>query len=117
MKMMLKDDNDGCDDDDDGDNNDDDEGDADDNANEAISDLKFFPRQLICRKRTIETADEEEQTPKQADSEKLMYPPVHPIQTMSASMIQPGGGQVYTISGIPLKPRKWKGSQKSLLDR
>ncbi|KAK3729224.1 hypothetical protein QZH41_012265 [Actinostola sp. cb2023] len=72
---------------------------------------------LICRKRTIETADEEEQTPKQADSEKLMYPPVHPIQTMSASMIQPGGGQVYTISGIPLKPRKWKGSQKSLLDR
>lgn len=75
----------------------------------------FFPSQLICRKR-VETADEEEPSPKQGD-ETLIYPSVHPVQTMPASMIQPGGDQVYTISGIPMKPRKFKGSQKSLLDR
>lgn len=36
---------------------------------------------------------------------------------MSASMIQPEAGRVYTITGLPPKPRKWKGSQLSLSDR
>lgn len=65
----------------------------------------------------MSASDEEEQKTKQVDSEKLLYPPVHPMQTITANMIQPEAGRVYTISGKPLKPRKWTGSSKSLLDR
>jgi len=71
---------------------------------------------LFCRRRLEAKADEERRA-QQLDPEKLLYPAVDPTNTMSASMIQPEAGRVYTITGLPPKPRKWKGSQLSLSDR
>ena len=72
--------------------------------------------QLFCR-RHLENKAEEEHRAQQLDPEKLFYPAVDPKTAMSASMIQPEAGRVYTITGLPPKPRKWKGSQLSLSDR
>ncbi|XP_032236748.1 receptor-type tyrosine-protein phosphatase R [Nematostella vectensis] len=72
---------------------------------------------LVCRRRMSSSAEEELKQTKQVDPEKLLYPAVHPIKTMSASMIQPEAGRVYTIAGMPPKPRKWTGSHLSLSDR
>ncbi|XP_068672988.1 tyrosine-protein phosphatase non-receptor type 7-like [Montipora foliosa] len=71
---------------------------------------------LFCR-RHVETKAEEEHSAQQLDPEKLLYPAVDPTNTMSTSMIQPDAGRVYTITGVPPKPRKWQGSNLSLSDR
>lgn len=71
---------------------------------------------LFCR-RHLEAKAEEEHRTQHLDPEKLLYPAVDPTNTMSASMIQPDAGRVYTITGLPPKARKWKGSQLSLSDR
>ena len=71
--------------------------------------------QLFCRRRLEAKAAEEHKA--QLDADKLLYPSVRPMNTVSASMIQPGATRDYTITGAPPKPRKWKGSQLSLSDR
>ena len=65
----------------------------------------------------MEAKAEEEHRTQHLDPEKLLYPAVDPTNTVSASMIQPDAGRVYTITGLPPKARKWKGSQLSLSDR
>ena len=70
-------------------------------------------QQLFCR-RHLEARAEEEHRAQQLDPEKLLYPAVDPTNTISASLIQPDAGRVYTL---PPKARKWKGSQLSLSDR
>ena len=76
----------------------------------------LFLLKLLCR-RHLEARADEEHNKQHLDPEKLLYPAVDPANTLSASMIQPEAGRVYTISGLPPKPRKWKGSQLSLSDR
>lgn len=78
--------------------------------------INFSCLQLFCR-RHLEAKAEEEHRTQQLDPEKLLYPAVDPANNMSASMIQPDAGRVYTITGLPPKARKWKGSQLSLSDR
>lgn len=68
---------------------------------------------LFCR-RHLEARAEEEHRAQHHDPEKLLYPAIDPTNTVSASMIQPDAGTMYTL---PPKARKWKGSQLSLSDR
>lgn len=68
---------------------------------------------LFCR-RHLEARAEEEHHAQHHDPEKLLYPAIDPTNTVSASMIQPDAGTMYTL---PPKARKWKGSQLSLSDR
>ena len=81
--------------------------------------MDLFFLKLFCR-RHLEAKAEEEHGTQQLDPEKLLYPTVDPANNMSASMIQPDAGRMYTITGLQAigpKPRKWKGSQLSLSDR
>ena len=76
--------------------------------------LKYI--QLFCRRR-IENEAKEALRTQQLDPEKLCYPAVDPTNTMSTSMIQPGARRAYTLTGLPPKSRKGKGSNLSLSDR
>lgn len=71
---------------------------------------------LFCRRR-IENEAKEALRTQQLDPEKLCYPAVDPTNTMSTSMIQPGARRAYTLTGLPPKSRKGKGSNLSLSDR
>ncbi|KAK2565638.1 Receptor-type tyrosine-protein phosphatase R [Acropora cervicornis] len=70
---------------------------------------------LFCRRR-IENEAKEALRTQQLDPEKLCYPAVDPANTMSTSMIQPGARRAYTLTGLPAKSRKGKGSNLSLSD-